>query len=157
MDFEGDRPCPDLHRLRWADLFGTGKKVLVNAVLTSATAEPPGYEGDTPLYFYDPKDWKRQSNPVDKIGGVVHGIIVDDWNGDGKSDVLTAGFTGIDVYQMEGQVETRGIPRKARPPDWPKGGSSDIVNRPRRSRASLVAAVEPWHGNMVAVYTGRRA
>ena len=36
---------PTSHRLRWADLFGTGKKVLVNAVLTSATAEPPGYEG----------------------------------------------------------------------------------------------------------------
>ena len=38
---------PTSHRLRWADLFGTGKKVLVNAVLTAATAEPPDYEGQT--------------------------------------------------------------------------------------------------------------
>ena len=33
---------PTSHRLRWADLFGTGKKVLINSVLTGPTAEPPG-------------------------------------------------------------------------------------------------------------------
>ena len=42
---------PTSHRLRWADLFGTGKKVLINAVLTASTAEPPGYEGQTGLYY----------------------------------------------------------------------------------------------------------
>ena len=144
---------PTSHRLRWADLFGTGRKVLINSVLTGATAEPPDFQEPTPLYFYDPKDWKRQSIPVANRG-VVHGIVVDDWNRDGKSDVLTAGFTGIDVYEWKGKWKREAF-AKGSPADWPKGGSSDIaIGHIKGNR--FVAAIEPWHGNMVAVYTGRK-
>ncbi|HYP07932.1 MAG TPA: VCBS repeat-containing protein [Bryobacteraceae bacterium] len=142
---------PTSHRLRWADFLGTGKKVLVNSVLTGATAEPPDFAAATPLYFYDPKDWKRQSIPVTNRG-VVHGIVVRDWNGDGKEDVLTAGFTGIDVYRWDGNWKRERV-AKGSPADWPKGGSSDVAIG-TFGKERFVAAVEPWHGNMVAVYTG---
>jgi hypothetical protein len=33
---------PTAHRIRWADVDGSGKKVAVNAVLTGAHAAPPG-------------------------------------------------------------------------------------------------------------------
>src|SRR5215472_8922158 len=46
------------HRLRWADIDGTGKKVLVNQPLTGATADAPEYRGHTPLAFYRPGEWK---------------------------------------------------------------------------------------------------
>jgi hypothetical protein len=39
------------HRLRWADVDGNGKKVLVNAPLTGAHAEAPDYRDHTPLVF----------------------------------------------------------------------------------------------------------
>ena len=142
---------PTSHRLRWADIFGTGKKVLVNAVLTAATAEPPGYEGDTPLYFYDPKDWKRQPIPVQNRG-VVHGIFITDWNNDKHEDVLTASFTGIDAHEWHGKWKREHISDGA-PEPWPKSGSSDIAAG-SLGKKRFLAAIEPWHGNIVAVYTG---
>jgi hypothetical protein len=143
---------PTSHRLRWADLFGAGKKVLVNSVLTGATAEPPNFDEATPLYFYDPKDWKRQSIPVANRG-VVHGILIFDWNRDGKEDVLTAGFPGIDVYRWSGKWNRESFAKGA-PAEWPKGGSSDVAIGKLKGGKRYVAAIEPWHGNSVAVYTG---
>ena len=37
------------HRLRWADIDGSGRKVLVVAPLTGPKAAPPEYTGQTPL------------------------------------------------------------------------------------------------------------
>jgi hypothetical protein len=42
------------HRLRWADIDGSGRKVLVNAPLTGAKADAPEYRDHTPLVFYRP-------------------------------------------------------------------------------------------------------
>jgi hypothetical protein len=143
---------PTSHRLRWADLFGTGKKVLINAVLTGPSAEPPGYEGDTGLYFYDPKDWKRQNIPTENRG-VVHGIFITDWNGDKREDVLTASFVGIHAHEWSKKWKREELSKGA-PDPWPKGGSSDIAVG-HLGKKRFLAAVEPWHGNTVAVYTGK--
>jgi hypothetical protein len=124
----------------------------VNAVLTGATAAPPDFQEATPLYFYDPKDWKRQTIPGANRG-VVHGILVQDWNRDRKEEVLTAGFTGIDAYYWNGKWKRKAF-SKGSPAKWPKGGSSDIASGLIAGKRFL-AAVEPWHGNIVAVYKGR--
>lgn len=144
---------PTSHRLRWADVFGTGRKVLINSVLTSPAAEPPGYEGETGLYFYDPKDWKRQAIPTENRG-VVHGIYITDWNGDKKDDVLTASFVGIHAHEWSRKWKREEVSKGAADPG-PKGGSSDVaVGKLKKTR--FLAAIEPWHGNTVAVYTGKR-
>jgi hypothetical protein len=145
---------PTSHRLRWADLFGTGRKVLVNAVLTGATAEPPNFEQDTPLYYYDPKDWKRRAIPAANRG-VVHGIFIADWNKDGREDVLTAAFTGIDAYQWRRKQWQRTEIAKGALDGWPKSGSSDVAVG-RLGARRFLAAIEPWHGSIVAVYDGKR-
>jgi len=159
LRFEGDKwvakeidRIPTSHRLRWADLFGTGKKVLINSVLTGPTAEPPGYEGQTGLYYYDPKDWKRQEIPTENRG-VVHGILVNDWNGDRREDVLTASFVGIHAHEWSRKWKREEL-SKGSPDPWPKSGSSDVaVGKLKKTR--FLAAIEPWHGNIVAVYTGK--
>src|SRR5260221_1294407 len=46
------------HRLRWSDIDGNGKKVLVNAPLAGAQVKPPEYKGNVPLVFYRPGSWK---------------------------------------------------------------------------------------------------
>jgi hypothetical protein len=88
------------HRLRWADIDGSGKKVLVDAPLTGAQAEAPEYRGHVPLVFYRPGEWKRET-----IGegneGVQHCVFVVDWDGRGRDDILTASFSGIDLYQRQ--------------------------------------------------------
>ena len=81
------------HRLRWADIYGNGKKVLINAPLTGPHAEAPDYRDHTPLVFYRPGEWKRELIG-DENEGVVHGIYVIDWDGDGRDEILTASFRG---------------------------------------------------------------
>src|SRR5690242_19477964 len=45
---------PTSHRLRWANIDGSGKRVLINAPLASSAAHPPDYRGHVPLVYYRP-------------------------------------------------------------------------------------------------------
>lgn len=143
------------HRLRWADIDGSGKKVLVNAALTGAKAEKPDYRGNTPLVFYRPGEWKRQLIS-DANQGVVHGIFITRWSSKGKAeDILTASFVGIHRYHLEKNgAWTRTEISKGDPAPWPQSGSSDIAMGTLKGKRFL-AAIEPWHGNQVAVYHER--
>src|SRR4051812_17586311 len=114
------------HRLRWADIDGSGKKVLVNAPLTGAKAEAPEYRDAAPLVFYRPGEWKRELIG-DQNQGVQHGIFIFDWNGDGRDDIVTASFSGLDVYSLSRAGKwTRTEIAKGDPAPWPKSGSSDV-------------------------------
>src|SRR5215467_1617929 len=85
---------PTSHRLRWADIYGNGKKVVVNAPLTGLKAEAPEYRGKTPLVYYKPGAWIRETIP-EQNEGVEHGIFISDWDGAGREAILTASFLGI--------------------------------------------------------------
>jgi hypothetical protein len=144
------------HRLRWADVDGSGRKVAINAPLTGPGAEGPEYRGHTPLVFYRPGEWKRELIG-DENEGVVHGIYIVDWDGDGREDILTASFVGIHLYQRdEHGVWKRTEIAKGDPAPWPKGGSSDVAVG-RLGGARFVAAIEPWHGNQIALYRRQEA
>jgi len=139
------------HRLRTADIDGSGKRVVINQPLTGAKADAPDYRDQTPLVFYRPGEWKRQVISTED-SGVVHGIFVLDWDGNGRDAILTASFTGIHLFRFgkDGRWSRTEI-AKGDPAPWPKSGSSDIaVGRLGKSR--FLAAIEPWHGNQVAVY-----
>jgi hypothetical protein len=143
------------HRLRTADIDGSGRKVVINAPLTGAKAEPPDYRDDTPLVYYRPGEWKRQEIRPQNTG-LVHGILVVDWDGDKRDEILTAGFEGIHLFKLgkAGQWTRTEITR-GDPAPWPKSGSSDIAigHLGRGSRAArYLAVIEPWHGNQVVVY-----
>ena len=139
------------HRLRWADIAGDGKKVLVNAPLTGPKAAAPDYRDHVPLVFYRPGEWKREL--IDSTNeGVQHGIFVVDWDGNGREDLLTASFSGIDLYRYGSNGKwTRTEISKGDPGAWPKSGSSDIAVGHLKGERFLVA-IEPWHGNQVSVY-----
>src|SRR5262249_55777694 len=79
------------HRLRTADIDGSGKKVVINAPLTGGAAAAPEYRDRAPLVFYRPGEWKREMIS-DANEGVVHGIYVVDWDRDGRDEILTASF-----------------------------------------------------------------
>ena len=142
---------PTSHRLRWADIDGSGKKVLVNATLTGAKAEAPDYRDRVPLVYYRPGEWKRRMIDESREG-LVHGLTIVDWDNDGRDEILTAGFTGIELFKL-GKAGSWGrteIAKGDRSP-WPKSGSSDVAVG-RLDRERFLAAIEPWHGNQVAVY-----
>lgn len=141
------------HRLRWADIEGNGRKLLVNAPLTGAKAAAPDYRDHVPLVFYRPGEWKRELiNGTNE--GVVHGIYITDWDGDGREDILTASFLGIHLHRRTPKGWVRTQISAGDPAAWPKSGSSDIAVG-RAGKRRFLAAIEPWHGHQVAVYTGQ--
>lgn len=142
---------PTSHRLRWADIDGNGRKVLINAPLTAADAHAPDFRGHVPLVYYRPGAWKR-----DLIGdaeqGIVHGIYVTDWDHNGRDRILIGSFLGIHLYRYsaEGRWSRTEI-AKGDPDPWPKSGTSDIaVGTLKQER--FLATIEPWHGNEVVIY-----
>ncbi len=139
------------HRLRWADIDGSGKKVLVNAPLTGARAHAPEYRDHVPLVYYPPGEWKRELAGAENKG-VMHGIYITDWDGRGRESILTASFSGIHLYRLgTGRKWSREELSKGNPAEWPKSGTSDVaVGRVRGAR--VVGAIEPWHGNQVVIY-----
>jgi hypothetical protein len=147
---EFDR-MPTSHRLRWADVAGDGRKVLINAPLTGPTATAPDYRGSTPLVLYKPGEWKRQVIGEENQG-VTHGMAIVDWDGAGRDAILTAGFTGIHLYRLgKDAAWTRTEIAKGDAAPWPKSGSSDLAVG-HLGKRRYIAAIEPWHGNQVVVY-----
>ncbi len=84
--------------------------------------------------------------------GVVHGILVNDWDGDHHDELLIAGFLGVHCYKYnpEGRWSRTEITR-GDPQPWPKSGTSDIAIGTLNGERFL-ASIEPWHGNQVVVY-----
>jgi hypothetical protein len=142
---------PTSHRLRWADIGGKGKEVLVNAPLIGVSAVAPNYSDHVPLVLYRPGLWQREVIS-DTNEGVQHGIFVTDWDGNGRDSLLTASFSGIDLFQLEKHGEwTRTEISKGRPAACPNCGSSDVTVV-KLGNERLLATIEPWHGNEVAIY-----
>jgi hypothetical protein len=142
---------PTSHRIRTADIDGSGKPVVVNSALTGPKATAPDYRDSTPLVFYRPGEWKRQEI-LPRNFGLVHGIYIIDWDGDGRDEILTAGFEGIHMFKAGPKGEWTGTEiTKGAPEAWPKSGSSDVAMG-RIAKERFLSAIEPWHGNQVAVY-----
>lgn len=143
---------PTSHRLRLVHL-DAGKTIVVNSALTAADTGGPDYRGATPLVYYVPGEWKRHE--IATIEGLVHGIFVTDWNRDKRDDLLVAGFSGILLFTAQkGGGWTRSEIAKGDPAPWPKSGSSDVTVG-HLGKQRFLAAIEPWHGNQVAVYMER--
>jgi len=142
---------PTSHRLRWIDIDGRGKKVLVNAPLSGASAKLPDYKGATPLVFYRPGVWKRETIS-EELQGVVHGILATHWRTNKREDILTASFLGIDLFTLEpNKVWRRTNLSSGNQDAWPKGGASEIAVG-ALGKERFLASIEPWHGNQVVVY-----
>lgn len=137
---------PTSHRMRVLN------GLFVNAPLTNENAEPPDYRGHTQLVYYKPGEWKRQViSEADE--GVVHGVYVVDWDGDGRQDLVTASFQGIHVLlTQKSGTWTRIKIADGNPEPWPKSGASDVAVG-KLGRKRFVCSIEPWHGNEVVVYT----
>jgi hypothetical protein len=145
---------PTSHRLRVAHI-DDGKPVVVNAPLTGPNSVPPDYRDPTPLVFYRAGDWKRNFISQEN-SGVVHGIWIIDWDRDGRDEILTASFGGIHLFKLgkDGRWSRTEI-AKGDPAPWPKSGSSDIAVGVF-GKERFLAAIEPWHGNQVAIYREQR-
>ncbi len=144
---------PTAHRVRWADLDGKGRPVMVMAPMVGLAAQPPAFDAPVSVYLYRPGAWKREL-VSDELRGVLHSIYPVDWDGDGRQELLTASFLGLRLLRPgRGGWQSREIARGA-PEPCPHCGSSEVV-RGRLGARPFLAAIEPWHGNEVVVYRER--
>jgi len=157
---------PTSHRIKWADIDGDGRKELVNAPIMGRNAKTPLWDIGVHLLWYRVPDppttapWK--SHVIDDQLTVVHGICVVDWDHNGCTDILVASFEGVHLYQPQSTADkiswkkTRlGTGSQSNPK---KRGSSEIaVGNLGSKDGRFLAAIEPWHGNEVVVYTAGSA
>ena len=141
---------PTSHRLRFADIEGHRRKVLVNFPLAGSQAVAPDYRDHVSLLMYRPGEWKREVI-TDAEEGVVHGILPTTWDGGKAESLLSASFLGVHLLQFDKGQWKRTLVTKGDPADWPKSGSSDVIVG-HLGRERFLATIEPWHGNKVVIY-----
>lgn len=155
---------PSIHRIRWADIEDSGRQVLVSASILGRTAKAPriGEVGARLSFFRVPDDPLRDrwtEELIDDQLPVIHGLLVYDFDGDGRDDLLTASFEGVHLFQARGHGKdltwmkthlAAGDQDGANPA---ARGSSEIQVGRMKSGGCFLATIEPWHGNKVAVYT----
>lgn len=149
---EFDR-MPSVHRVRWMDAEGNGKKIVVNAPLGGVNGAPPDYRDKVGIYAYDPNDGLKRQTITDADEGVLHGIQVVDWDGKGREALLSASFMGIHLHRYNNGKWVRTRLTAGNPDPWPKNGASDVVVL-RTKAGRQLASIEPWHGHQVVVYRG---
>jgi hypothetical protein len=145
---------PGTHRLRFMDVDGNGKKVLVVAPILNPKS--PGFSDPdhlpNPLLMYRPGQWRR-TLITEENKGVVHGLFGFDWYGSGRQAALTAGYSGVYVHSLA----TDGVWKRLQisagsPAEWPNGGAGEVAAG-KISGKQFFVTIEPFHGNMVVVYT----
>ncbi len=141
---------PTTHRLRWADVDGSGAMVLVSAPLIGAGSLRPDFRDSLSLLWYRPGDWERRVL-TDAERGVVHGIGVAPWDEPGRDAVLSASFQGVHLHEFAGGAWSRTRLTGGDPAAWPLSGASEAQAGALGSER-FVATIEPWHGHQVVVY-----
>lgn len=150
---------PVVHRLRWADLEGNGKRVLIHAPIFGPGSKGPAKVRPSHLWAFRPPaqlngEWEKWV--IDESLTVLHGIWVGDLDGDGRDEILTASFEGIHRFDFkQGRWQKVMIATGARPATNELGaarGSSEIVPVKLGPKRMILATIEPWHGHEVVVY-----
>ncbi len=148
---------PSIHRIRWGDVLGTGKKQLVVVPLQGRGTKGPDW-GEGPgarvLVYSIPDDPAKPEWPfevaTDKLHA-IHGVhITHDANGQGE--IHLAAWEGAhSLYKGDRwQLDRTGVGHQS--PQSANKGASEI-KQDDADRGPIVATVEPWHGDEIVVYT----
>jgi hypothetical protein len=153
---------PTVHRIRWADLDGSGKPALVVTPLMgrNSTAKKNWMDGAPVeiLAYAIPKDpirdrWVPQV--VDHSLHVVHNFWpIPSSRGNGM-DLLVASYEGVNLLTRDSGNGWKAVRLGAGNQDNLRSnrGSSEIKQGMLKNGRKFIATIEPWHGHQVVVYT----
>ncbi len=139
---------PTLHRMRWGDVDGDGRKELIVVPLHGRGNRAPEWEGAglRVLVFRVPARPAVDPWPVevaDESLHIGHNFWVEDDDGDGRDEIWVASREGVSLLRRESDGWKR----------YRRGaGSPGELKLGRVNRQRVLAAVEPWHGNGLVVY-----
>jgi FG-GAP-like repeat len=151
---------PTLHRLRWGDVKGSGKKQLVVASLQGRGAKGPNWgagEGVRVLVYDVPEKSETERWPVEVAESslhTVHNLQLLDIDGDHRDEIVAACWEGVFVLDRDpGGRWTKTRLGTGNQDAQPSKGSSEVKVGRLRGGVPYVATIEPWHGFQVVVYT----
>ena len=148
-----------LHRLHTGVINGK-PRVIVAPLLGRGASAAADYAEATPslLEYSIPADpvkgpWKPEVI-TDKLH-VTHNFSFVDWEGLGRNSILLASYEGIWHLTPKGENQWDSVQLGAGEQANPKAsrGSSEVKLGHGKDRKAFLAAIEPWHGNEVVVYT----
>ena len=153
---------PTLHRIRWADTDGNGAPELFVAPLKGRnTTEPDVREaGVRLLRVSPPKDLLTEAWPVEVATEqyhIMHNLIPFRAT-NGRDQLLTVSFEGIVLMaRSDDGAWSQRLLSEGNPQPWPRSGSSEVKVGRLADGLPVIATIEPWHGNLVVVYTPDKA
>ena len=151
---------PSLHRVRFGDVLGSGRKDLVAVPLQGrGVREPdwgagPGVKIEVFRTPPRPASDRWTSEVADEGLHTAHGVQVVDFDDDGRDDLLIAAWEGVLVVRRDraGRWSREKIGDGFQE-DGPAKGAGEVRLGRLADGSKYVAAVEPWHGDKVVVYT----
>jgi hypothetical protein len=140
---------PTLHRIRWANVDGTGDPELIVTPLHGKGTAPPEWNGVGPriLALTVPKDPAKDPWPVEVIDDslhILHNFAVLDFDGDKDDELITASREGVHLFERA----AAGKWTKTRIGEGPAGE----IKVGRVGGRRVLATIEPWHGNGLVIY-----
>jgi hypothetical protein len=152
---------PTLHRIRFSDLDGSGKPVLlVGPLMGRNSTQGKNWMDGSParlLAYRIPKDPTRDRWVPEVIDESLH-VMHNFWPIPARSgkgmDVLTASYDGVHRISRQGEKWVRqqiGTGNQDTPAG--KRGASEIKLGKLKGGKEFIATIEPWHGDQVVVYT----
>jgi hypothetical protein len=147
--------------MRFADIDGAGKAALIVAPLLgrNSTGKNNWMDGPVRILAYripkDPLHDRWVAEVLDESLHVVHNFWAPRPENAQGADLLCASYEGVNLLKRDGSGKWKrrqmGAGNQANPQS--NRGSSEIKSGTLRDGNRFLAAIEPWHGNQVVVYT----
>ncbi|MCI0624033.1 MAG: VCBS repeat-containing protein [Acidobacteria bacterium] len=149
---------PTLHRIRWGDTNGDGRKKLIVAPLQGRGTKPPKWEdgkGARLLAYTVPKDpakdeWKAEV--IDESLHALHNFWVVNFDEDAGAEIITASLEGVCLFDRAESGWKRTLLGEGNDEEETPPGAGEIKLGRFKSGKRYLATVEPWHGHQIVVY-----
>jgi hypothetical protein len=153
---------PTIHRIRFADIDGNGKKALISVpLLGRMSTQKNNWTDGLPIRVTayripkDPTKDRWMPEVLDESLHVSHNFTpVAGEPGEKHQNILIASYEGVHaLFKEQGKWKRHQL--GAGNQDNPKGsrGASEIKEGKLKDGTTFIVTIEPWHGNQVVVYT----
>jgi hypothetical protein len=153
---------PTVHRIRFADIDGSGRAALIVAPLMgrNSSAKNNWLDGEPVRILAlripaDPAHDRWVPEVLDQSLHVIHNFWPIPSTAGKGLDLLAASYEGVTLltHELSGPWKRMHLGEGNQANPKANRGSSEIKEGRLKNGSRFIATIEPWHGNQVVVYT----